>query len=108
VNILPFVIVIVLILGMFSLSQINQISKLSRQQDAYVAHAQGIRDIRNQMADRECKKILRHDSKEKQPPKIHDRQVWMGSSCSRVNLYPLLAKDNYKQDLRFWCKHNEI
>jgi len=47
-NLLPFVMIIILVLGLFSLSQFQSSLSLEKTKDAYVAYFKGKREVRNQ------------------------------------------------------------
>jgi len=50
-NLLPFVIIIVLVLGMFSLSQFRRTNSLEQEKNTYVAYFKGLREARNDVED---------------------------------------------------------
>jgi len=50
-NLLPFVMIIVLVLGMFSLSQFQRNNSLEKEKNTYIAYFKGLRETRNDLED---------------------------------------------------------
>jgi hypothetical protein len=50
-NLLPFVMIIVFVLGMFSLSQFQRNNSLEKEKNAYIAYFKGLRESRNGLED---------------------------------------------------------
>ncbi|MGE0197535.1 MAG: hypothetical protein AB7N99_01880 [Simkaniaceae bacterium] len=67
-NLLPFVMIIVLILGMFSLSQFQQSISLEKEKNAYLAYFIGLRESRNDCEDSVYVNARKTHSKGKSSP----------------------------------------
>ncbi|NGX51381.1 MAG: hypothetical protein K1060chlam2_01247 [Chlamydiae bacterium] len=100
-NLLPFVITIVLILGMFSLSQFENANSLQKEKNIYVAYFEGLRKARNHLEDSAYKRRRESNSKRgtsssskakdevKELPFFRERKL--GWSGGRLNLSALLS-----------------
>lgn len=99
-NILPFVIIMVLVLGMFSLSFLRTSIGMEKEKDAYVAYFKGRKEVRNQLEERAYKVAL----KEKELPEdeqefVYFRERWEGSPLGQLNLSLLAGNDPEKNTL---------
>lgn len=93
-NLLPFVMIIVLVLGLFSLSQFQSSLSLEKTKDAYVAYFKGKREVRNQreaLAYEESIKESKWVAAENEEKDLtYFRERWIGSSYGRINLFSLV------------------
>jgi len=112
-NILPIVITIVLILGMFSLSQFQRNSSLKQDRSTYIAYFRGLRETRNKLEETaylsERKSLMKekvkptpkkskNENKERKAP-LFFRDKKLGWSEGRLNLSSLLEENKISETL---------
>lgn len=101
-NLLPFVIIIIIILGMFSYSSFSSSMTGKKEMSSYKAHFQGMREIRNQKAEQAYLSQLTSKEKvelegSKELPYFRERSE--GAPQGRINLYSLIENPSSNKTL---------
>ncbi|MCB9092849.1 MAG: hypothetical protein H6620_09845 [Halobacteriovoraceae bacterium] len=92
-NLIPFVIIIIVILGMFSYSSFSSSITKKKEATHYKAYFQGLREIRNLKAEQAyLSQLTSKERAELDTPKefSYFRERWEGAPQGRINLYPLI------------------
>ncbi|MDJ0652294.1 MAG: hypothetical protein QNJ27_04750 [Simkaniaceae bacterium] len=99
-NLLPFVVIIIVVLTLFSLSQFEGLLSLKKENQIYRAYFRGLRERRNNKANKPCHKITPKNKKNTKTAKAkkaikstqkYFREERVGWEKGRLNLSSLLA-----------------
>jgi len=112
-NLLPFIIIIILVLGMFSLSQFQRSHSLEKEKNLYIIYFKGLRQIRNDLENayyEKAKKILSNSKSDptketSNTPKdtLFFRERMLGWSSGKLNLSSLLNDASDSLGLKEIC-----
>lgn len=95
-NLIPFTVIIIMILGLFSYSMFSNALSSKKESKMYRSYFQGLREVRNQKAEEAYLAQLSQKEKDKSLQEedfCYFREKWEGAPLGRVNLYSLLGKE---------------
>ena len=95
-NFLPFVLIVIVIFSLYSLSWLESGITGKKESSVYTSYFQGLRELRNQKAQQARLAKLPQEEKEAlELPKdeVYFREKWEGASLGRLNLFSLLSSE---------------